>query len=207
MTTNMSIENCKIPYQLNERERILFLSKNQPEKNKGYTVLNPNALLNKYATDFKFINNQYVCQDPKLISNSRGDQVLTLDRPPIDGSIPLDQISSHKSLENYGKKYRTYSDINAGHITYYIDKSIQDPFFEPIFTIPANVTGELYKDPMDSFKPQYERHFLKKDPINSTSCSYNGCLSWIEDSQEHREDLISRQMRKHNEQRWESRWQ
>lgn len=206
MTTNMSIENCKIPYQLNNESRIMFLSDNQPKKNEGYVYLNPQALLNKYATDFKINSeNQWVSQDPKLISGSRGDHLI-LDRPPIDGTIPLDQILTDKSLDNYGKSYKTYSDINAGHITYYIDNSIKDPFFKPIYSIPTHITGELYKDPMDSLKPQYERHFCFRDPINSQNCSYNGSLSWIQDSQEHREDLISKQMRKHNEQRWQNIW-
>ena len=206
MTTNMSIENFTIPYQLKNEDNILFLSEIQPKKNEGYVYLNPQALISKYATDFKInIENQWVGQDPKLISGARGGHLI-LDRPPIDGSIPLDKIATDKSLDNYGKSYKTYSDIKAGHITYYVDKSIKDPFFDPIYTIPAHITGELYKDPMDSFKSQYERHFLNRDPINSVNCSYNGCLSWIQDSQEHREDIISKQMRKHNEQRWQNRW-
>jgi len=202
MATNMSIENCKIP------NSVLFLSENQPKKNEGYTYLNQQALLDKYSTEFKNINseNKWVSQDPRLISAARGNQVLMLDRPPIDGRISLDSISTDKRLDNYGKSYRTYSDINAGHITYYVDNSIKDPFFEPIYTIPTHITGKLYKDPMDSFKPQYERQFSTKDPINSEKCLYNGCLSWMEDSQEHREDLMSKQMRKHNEQRWQNRW-
>jgi hypothetical protein len=201
----MSIENCKIP---KSQDHILFLSENQPKKNEGYTYLNQQALLDKYSTEVKTINteNKWGSQDPRLISAARGNQVLMLDRQPIDGRIPLDRISTDKSLDNYGKSYKTYSDINAGHITYYVDNSIKDPFFEPIYTIPAHITGKLYKDPMDSFKPQYERHFLRKDPVNSANCSYNGCLSWMEDSQEHREDIMSKQMRKHNEQRWQNRW-
>ena len=61
---------------------------------------------------------------------------------------------------------------------------------------------------MGSFKPQYERKlFIKRrDPINSDKKKYEGELSWIQDSQEHREDILSLQMRKHNEQRWQSRF-
>ena len=208
MATNMSITNCEIPWQFEFGDRVIFRSDIEPKKEHGYTYLNPQALLSKYAVDFHTNKkNQWVSMDPKLISASHGGQSLTLDRPPIDGTIPLNSVYIDKNLDNYGKSYKSYSDINAGHITYYIDKSIRDPFFGPVYSNPSLTTGMLYRDPMGAFRPQYERYPIDtSDQINSKKCSYNGGLSWIEDSQEHREDIISKQMRKHNEQRWEPRW-
>jgi len=208
MTTNMSIEKCEIPKELDSFVRLQFRERNEPKNQNGISILNPDALDNKYANDFYPIDSgrRWGSRDPKLFSASH-EQVLTLDRQPIDGRIPLEKIYTDTSLDNYGKNYRTYSDINAGHITYYIDKSIEDPFFEPLYTNKILSSGELYKDPMGGIKPQYERRILtKNDPINMDRSSYNGCLSWIEDTQEHREDLLSKQMRKYNQQRWEPRW-
>ena len=214
--TNMSIRNCKIPRVLDTHDRMLFRYDIEPKKDHGYVYLNPLALQTKYATDFFPVQClgqqscskvQYKSNDPRLISATRGGDVLTLDNPPIDSKISINKIYTDKNLDNYGKSYRTYSDINAGQITYYIDKSIQDPFFTPLFSTPISSQGILYRDPMGALKPQYEREPLHpRDPINSNKDYYKGGLSWIEDSQEHREDLLSKQMRKHNEQRWAPRW-
>ena len=208
MTTNMSIRNDNISKEFDFVDRLQFRECNEPKKKNGISILNPQALNNKYATDFYPIDSgkRWGSRDPKLFSASH-EQVLTVDRPPIDGRIPLEQIYTDTSLDSYGKNYGTYSDINAGHITYYIDKSIEDPFFEPLYTNKIVSVGEIYKDPMGGIKPQYERRPLTQtDPINMDRSSYNGCLSWMEDTQEHREDLLSKQMSKYNQQRWEPRW-
>ena len=209
--TNMSIRSCEIPRIFDTHNKMLFKDGIEPKKENGYIYLNPSAMQSQYATDFFPVQSsskvQYRSNDPRLISASRGGDRLTLDNPPIDSEISLDKIYTDKNLNNYGKSYKSYSDINAGHITYYIDKSIRDPFFGPVYSNPSLTTGMLYRDPMGAFRPQYERYPIDtSDQINSKKCSYNGGLSWIEDSQEHREDIISKQMRKHNEQRWEPRW-
>lgn len=208
MTTSISIKNCNIPKEFDFVDRLKFRERNEPKKQNGISILNPEALNNKYANDFYPIDygKRWGSNDPKLFSASH-EQVLTVDRPPIDGRIPLEKIYTDTSLNGYGKNYRNYSDISAGHITYYIDKSIEDPFFEPLYTNKIISSGQIYKDPMGGIKPEYERRPLRQnDPINMDRSSYNGCLSWMEDTQEHREDLLSKQMRKYNQQRWEPRW-
>jgi len=208
MTTSISIKNCNIPKEFDFVDRLKFRERNEPKKQNGISILNPEALNNKYANDFYPIDSgkRWGSSDPKLFSASH-EQVLTVDRPPIDGRIPLEKIYTDTSLNGYGKNYRNYSDISAGHITYYIDKSIEDPFFEPLYTNKIISSGQIYKDPMGGIKPEYERRPLRQnDPINMDRSSYNGCLSWMEDTQEHREDLLSKQMRKYNQQRWEPRW-
>jgi len=205
MTTNISIRDCEIPKESNFVDRLQF---QEAKKQNDIRILNPDALNNKYANDFYPIDSgmRWGSRDPKLFSASH-EQMLTLDRQPIDGGIPLEKIYTDKSLDQYGKNYRSYSDINAGHITYYIDKSIEDPFFEPLFTNKFVSSEELYIDPMGGIKPQYERRLLtQNDPINMDRTSYNGCLSWMEDTQEHREDLLSKQMSKYNKNKWELRW-
>ena len=51
---------------------------------------------------------------------------------------------------------------------------------------------------MGSFRPQYER--VQKENNNL------GQLTWIQDSNEWREDLIARQQRKRNETEYEPKW-
>jgi hypothetical protein len=143
--------------------------------------------------------------DGRLIDVPRGIQT-TLDRPPIQDSVKLDEIYSDK-LKNYGTGYKTYSDINAGQIMYYINESQEDPFFSPNFTTSAKVEATLYQDPMSSIKPAYKRVPLKSvNPLTNDNKNYEGGLSFIQDSQEHRADLMSKQMWKTNQQRWMPRW-
>jgi len=52
---------------------------------------------------------------------------------------------------------------------------------------------EDYVDPMDSYKPHYCR----------ASMDNKNCLSWIRDSQFHREDLMSKQIWNRNQTNYE----
>ena len=58
--------------------------------------------------------------------------------------------------------------------------------------------------------PQYDRYPLTSyNPLATKTNNYGSqyCLSWIKDSQMHREDLMARQMRRNLETKWSSRWQ
>lgn len=214
--SNMSISGCKIPKLFDCYDRTPISYNIEPTDEKGYFNLNPQAISEKYSHDFQKVKcdgkqscpiTQYASKDPRLVSVSHSGQVQTLDKPPIQSDIPLDKIAHDESLNRYGQRYNTYSDINAGQIMYYVDKSIADPFFLPVFATSAGVQGTLYRDPMGAFKPQYDREPLKcNDRLNTQKTSYDGCLSWIQDSQEYRENLVASQMRKMNEQRWTPRW-
>lgn len=187
----------------------------QPDFQTGDIWINPSAWGNITAVDdfhkVKCPHNTpncktvYASPDPRLL-NPLYAQNLTLDRPPLDSSIALKDVYTNPTLEEYGKtSYDTYSDIKAGQILYYVDKAIAGPFFSPVFTIPSDVRGGVFKDPMGGMKPQYDRTPLThQNPINTKSNNYNG-LSWIDESNEQREDLIARQMAKRNQQSWMSR--
>lgn len=215
--SNMSVRNCQIPSMFECYDKIPFRSDIEPRTEKEYDVLNPQILTNNFDSDFKAIEcpnavgccnkTQYTSSDPRLISVTHSGQVLNLDRPPINGEMELDKIANDKKLNNYGQNYSGYSDVNAGDIIYYINKEQQDPFFTPNFTTSAYANGTLYQDPMGSMKPQYDRFPLKSsNPLTTKKDHYEGCLSWMEDSLEHREDLLARQMRKRNQERYEPRW-
>jgi hypothetical protein len=196
----------------------------EPKKFRGqrFDTLNPEAMQQKYAKEFYPKPNTIPCTktpetkgcskvlyssiDPRLIDVPRGMRV-NLDVPPIDSTVHLNEVYTKPELAKYGQGYRSYSDINAGQITYYVDKSIQDPLFNPNFTIPAKVDATLLQDPMSAMKPQYNRTPLfASDHLDTKRVGYNGGLSWMEDSLEWREDLMARQMRKRNQERWEPRW-
>jgi hypothetical protein len=180
-----------------------------------YTYLNPQAMTQKYATDFNIINCQqpigcndklYISNDPRLIDSPRADMLL-LDTPPIDSNLKLNTIYTDKNLDTYSKKYNTYTDINTGQIMYYIDESIANPFFNPNFVTSSYAESKMYKDPMGAYKPRYERYPITyNDPITTDNQNYNYTLAWMQDTTSYREDIMAKQMRKRMEQRWEPRW-
>ena len=211
--TNMSVRNCEFPSYYECYNSIKFKEQIEPRNIHGYTNLNPDAIADQYDDSFTRVfcekNNRvvYGSNDPRLISAAHNGQILALDKPPIDGQIKLEDIYTDPKLKNYGAKYNSYSDVNAGDITYYIDKSIEDAFYKPIYENNAFDTGYLWKDPMGAYKPQYERVPVIWDNVLDTKRNrYRGGLSWIEDSNESREDLMARQQLKNNQQKYSARW-
>jgi hypothetical protein len=208
------VKNCFVSPGYDCDNTRFFKSKIEPSSDKeGFVNLNPQVFKDVYAKDFcstncpenKGCEKVYVSTDPRLIDVPRS-LVMTLDRPPIDSSMKLKDIYTDQTLRGYGQNYSTYSDVNAGQIMYYVG-SIEDAFFNPIFSNSATVEGTMYKDPMGAMKPQYNRKpLICRDPINTRNNNYLSGLSWLDDSQEFRENLMASQMRKRNEQRWEPRW-
>lgn len=215
LPSNMSVRGCQFsPYYDCNNKRV-FQEVIEPQVKQGTVPLNPQVLTTSYDTSFQKFdcpNNQGDCKqvfastDPRLISVQHGGQVLTLDIPPIVSNVKFENMYTDTSLSKYGQNYRTYSDINAGQYYYYVDKSTEDAFHKPLFSTSTKMVGKMYKDPMGAMKPQYDRIPLKKcDPFSSNT-NFEGRLSWIQDSEEHRQDLLSRQMQKMNQTRFESRW-
>ena len=147
----------------------------------------------------------YTNSDPRLL-NAAGPTRLTLDRPPLTSHTPLRTLVTDRSLDRYGQGYKGYADVNAGQVMYYIDRSIEDALFPPLFERDATVVGSVYTDPMGNSKPQYDRVVAYDDPFSRPNQTDGYGLSWIKDSQDHRQDLLSRQMHRRNEQRYAPRW-
>jgi hypothetical protein len=213
--TNMSVRNCNFPKYFECYDNKFFRQDEEPRLQKGQTILNPLVLTQKYASDFQEITcpqascprKQYASMDPRLVSASHSGQVLTLNLPPITSDTKLETLLHDTSLDKYGQGYRDYTDVNAGQIMYYVDKEQEDPYYTPNFVTSATATGVLYQDPMGAMKPRYNRKPLTDDnPIGSERNNYEGGLSWIQDSLSHRQDLMSLQMRKRNQERYEPRW-
>ena len=111
-------------------------------------------------------------------------------------------------MDNYSPTTEYYKNIGDGQITYYIDKSIEDAFFSPVFSEPAIQQKILYKDPMGSIQTIYDRVPLinTENPTVTSVKEYPYCLSFIQDSQSHREDIMAIQQRKNNREKWSARW-
>jgi hypothetical protein len=211
--TNMSVTNCN--FNNTNFEYAEFRENIEPALKNGYYNLNPQSRYENYATDIipikpgtnGCVKDQYAGLDPRLYNDAR-NELLTLNLPPLGRQIYLNDLMTDKSLDKYGQNYKTYSDINAGQQLYYIDRGDEDPLTTPVFAVSAKATGYVYKDPMDAYKPQYVRTPLKCDnpiggPIRS---NYEGCLSFMEDTLNQREDIISKQMSKQNQTTWSLRW-
>ena len=206
-----SIEYLDCNYENTFRNNIepMYIGKTE------YKYLNPQAITQKYGDDFiknscriEGCNSEiYESTDPRLLDVRRGER-LGLNTPPLDSNLKLDTIYTDKNLDNYSKKYNTYKDINTGDVMYYIDESIKSPFFEPNFVSSSHVESKIYKDPMGSLKPIYERYpIISNNPLTSNNSNYKFNLSWMQDTTSYREDIMSKQMSRRNEQRWEPRWE
>ncbi len=149
----------------------------------------------------------YLNHDPRLLNAVTGDYIK-LDRPPLTGDVAvgnvcLDQIYNDQYAK-YGQCYSNYSTITGGQIQYYIDNSIADAYYQPLFVLPAEVHHEILIDPMSAVRPQYHR-----TPKMESSKRVHKSMEWDQftaDTLDFRESLMSRQMRKMNEQNYSMRW-
>jgi hypothetical protein len=154
--------------------------------------------------DYKVVKNSiggegyFYPSDSRVIDPVRDIKTI-LDKPAEVGSVDMDLVSSLDN-SNYGSIYRTYSDIKNGQIAYYVDPSISQPFFSPVYTLSSYVDKTIFKDPMDSIKPEYI-----KTPITTTLNSVSS-LQDTRDALSFREDLMSKQQNLYNRTSWTNRW-
>lgn len=220
--TNLAVRGCQVSPFFSCHSRTEFSDqRNIPAPpqgcEKGWDQLNPQVYTEKQdplfsplkcATDKdKFCVDTFISPDPRGINSIRGMEYTRVDRPSINGNVQLKNIYK-KKWNDYGVGSKPYSEINDGQIMYYTDKSIANAFFSPVYGTTAKETPILFKDPMDSMKPEYNREPVINTENPATQCveCYPYCLSWMQDTQSHREDLMSYQMRKRNQERWMPRW-
>jgi len=152
----------------------------------GKTTLNPQVLANKYSTTWRDV------KDGRLVHGLRG-RVFNVGQAPIEGSVNIDTLSTNKELNHYGRVYKSYNDIRAGQIMYYIDntteESTEDSFY-PLYTN-LNKSGDvLYKDPMGTVTPFYKYKHGDNSKQHS-QCDNTNTLSWIRDSNNHRDEYFA----------------
>ena len=169
--------------------------------NETYTYLNQRgAAPSPYFTKKpgEFLKSTYFSEKPdgRLVDAGRGGFTQTFDSVPIQVVYDLihDNISQNKALNSYGRNYEDYRTVVGGDIQYYIDKEIADPFIKPVYAFKTDSTGVEWTDPMSAKKVQFNKSYNKED---------RSCLSWVNDSCSHRDDITSLQQRKFNEQRYD----
>ena len=172
-----------------------------PYERSTYNVLNEIGL--NPSTDMKRKGNCFVNKDgcdPRLVDPVRNIR-FSLDQPSLDGRVSTRSLYNEGTqLENYGVNYGSYKDIKTGQILYYTDDTLSKPYPNPLFVITSDVSHGLFKDPMDSVKPIYTRR-----PVTNT-LNYISDLQDTRDQLAFREDIMSKQMAKQYEQRWDLRW-
>lgn len=167
----------------------------------NYNILNPHG---ESSTDFFKTTFGYTSLDPRLYDAARNNR-LTLDKPPPDGNIQMENIYKNPTLEKYkcGVYKNGYSGVKAGQIVYYESSQTSVPFVRPVFMESATMNSINYTNPMGGKSIVYTREPIKNpDFLNTKRREYDGGLSWLRDSSFFREDIISRQQIKNNEQKY-----
>lgn len=178
-------------YKYSNVPRIRVLQNNKD----GYVRLNH---LTSWDSDFVKIpsfcppdtcnSNIFVSGDPRLLNMAHSDGPLALDNLPRNGKVQIND-TTRLSIDQGVTIHDSYSTIKNGDVTYYYGKDLSVPFISTLFIQPGLVVREQYVDPMGTLKP----HFCR------ASLDNKNCLSWIRDSQFHREDLMSKQLWNRNQ--------
>jgi hypothetical protein len=130
--------------------------------------------------------------DSRLVDPIRNVKTM-LDTAPYDAYVPIEEIYTDKVHEKAGF-YKDYSDIHSGQIQYYYDKDIAEAYSSPNYVLNAKVQYNLFKDPMDSVKPEYVREpTLFSNKMISKDRSTQDTLTF-------REDMFERLSRINNQQ-------
>ena len=197
--------NCSIPAWTNCKSTNTFHKNIQPDPRRGYTDLNELGI--RKDGRYKPYRNPegeivYVGTNPKLIDAARG-QMLVLDQPPFSGAVREAEIYE-KPFTQYGGRYATYGDINAGQIRYYVDQEMAAPYHEPVFDIPSSVTYQTYSDPNGALHHHYNREPLQ--PYGWTHDESEIRDSATYDQIAFRESLMASQQRPRLSESWTARW-
>jgi len=128
------------------------------------------------------------------MKDSRGLEI-TLDKPAQIGWVDMDQTLDIDN-SNYRNFYDNYEQMNNGQISYYIDKSISQPFFAPVYALSSTVDKTIFVDPMGSHKPTYF-----KKPISTTLHNVSKDQA-TRDQLAFRDDIMSLQQSLYNRTSW-----
>lgn len=161
-----------------------------------YKYLNKIEDLSPYFVKTDNGTYQSIIADSRLIDERHSYNMVLNERPAQFVYDKFnDNVSGNPSLKNYGKNYTSYSDVSGGQIRYYLDKDLSEPFFNPVYGMKSRSIGMEYKNPMDTLVPSYTKEYSTELIDNS--------LSFINDTTKFRDDIMSRQQRIHNSQKYE----
>lgn len=126
--------------------------------------------------------------DSRIIPGGlRGFEPMSMNRKPYSTQPTPEEIRTQPNPT----KYLSYNDINLGNIVYYVDGSLAQAYYKPVYSFTTPVDIKLFKDPMDKVYPEYRR------VMPYTRANMWGNM-FLQDSQYHREDIMALQQRKNN---------
>jgi len=134
--------------------------------------------------------------DSRLV-DARGSR-LVLDQPAKVGAVDMNDVYKIDN-KNYGGVYNNYQQMNHGNIAYYVDSSVSQPFFDPVYTLSSTISKEIFTDPMSNAKPEYNK--IVNSTLNSVVDDQH-----TRDQLSFREDLMSRQQNLYNRTSWTNLW-
>ena len=200
--SNLSIANCHVDSNLNNCSNYrvhLITSEPKIEQDNTISIINKNTGIS-LSKDFKnYKNTKYWHSNDPRLSKSHSGQRILLDRPPSTSNIVRDNIYNEDMI-NYGKNYKTYSDINAGHIHYYFGERQSQTYSEPNYVLKSKITNSTFKDPMGGISPQYNKHTYLKDNAHISDYQFN------RDEISFREDIMKGYTSKIHRNDWSSMW-
>lgn len=150
-------------------------------------------------------NGTYTSADPRLISSGHNGQVLTLDQPPYNGKVDFNTFDDiYKSRPDYDHYEKAdYEAFTNGQMQYYIDPTLATPFIPELFGHGCYYTPEPYVDPMGSVKPHYNLCLANKGQACHNEVRPFDELTWITDSNAHRESIMAGQQARRNQERYD----
>ena len=162
--SNLSTANCHTDSTLNDCSNFRIHKITVEPKhfqNDQKTILNKTGVVP--AGDFCKIDNTELwgSRDPRLRVSALTEPMI-LDRPAPTTTIARNAIYD-ESMNNYGKNYKSYEDINGGHIQYYNGEKQSETYSEPNYVLKSKVTNSTFKDPMGGISPQFDRNVYLKN--------------------------------------------
>jgi len=198
--SNLSTANCQTDYSLNNCSSYRVHAITSEPSNIENNVKHLNNIAVSRANDFQLYKDSkyWHSNDPRLFKMVSGQRLL-LDTPPLTSSVKKEDIYN-ENMNNYGKNYETYGDINAGHIKYYVGENKSQTYSEPNYVLKSKITNSTFKDPMGGISPQYNKHAYLKNNSNISEYQYN------RDEISFREDIMKGYTSKIHKNNWSSMW-
>ena len=162
-----------------------------------YVFMNPERDVQAAGDFFRTKDNLYTSLDPRLYDPVRNIR-MTLDRPPYQPKNvqPLQNLYTDCDVDKITPKpyVEGYPSIYGGDVWYYLDPTNCLPYDNPNYVMRSAVVPTVFQDPMGATKPHYERVPLFQNNNNVAPYTFD------QDQMSFREDLMSRQSAKMNQQ-------
>jgi hypothetical protein len=172
---SLAADTCKTQ-DIDYGTRIVEYGKGPSHNNNKVTVLNKTAGLTYDQNFYKTKETEQVLHDGKVVNldvpgygtpvytadcdariyNAMSGQLLKFSEPPyVARGVELGDL--YKENNDYGNNYKSYENIDAGQIVYYVPEQSRSAFQSPNFVINTNTVSSVRKDPMGGLIPEYEQ--------------------------------------------------